>query len=75
MKGLIILSLSFLYGCAPYVSYTHLDSTPLHNDGLAWNLICGGIKTDGVLTYRLAVCENVTANRSTFLKIDIEYSP
>ena len=59
MRALLSIAL-FLSGCTPYVSYMHLDETPLHNDGMAYDFICGGGEVQkGRFRGDLAACENV----------------
>lgn len=68
MKILVLLLLS---GCSPYVGYTHLSDPSESNDG--YDLVCGGVQIEEGLRFDMAVCENVSPNRGTFVKADIRY--
>ena len=64
------IPLLLLCGCTPYVSYMHLDETPLHNDGKAYDFICGGGEVQRwMVSGDLAACKDVRGG--TMLKVDV----
>ena len=69
MKLLILLLLS---GCAPYVEYMHLDATPLNNDGMAYDLVCGGTVYGDSLTFDIAACKDIRAG--TAFRATVRYT-
>ena len=72
MKPLLIIAALSLTGCV--ASYQHLDPTPFHNDGMAWDLVCGGLEYD-IQAFRLRgdVCHNIAKNGGQYLHTSIEY--
>ena len=59
-------------GCV--ASYTHLDPTPLDNDGAAYDLLCGEVeKNIASVRLRGGLCSNVASNGGEFLRLSVEY--
>lgn len=72
MKALLLIP--FLAGCVPFVGYSHIDPTPLDNDGQAYDLICGGAKfrePANPIEVQVAVCHNVRGGK--MFRVDVDY--
>jgi hypothetical protein len=73
-KLVMVLMLAVMAGCSnvtPYVAYTHMDPTPLDNDGAAWDMGCGGVKYKGLVEAKAGYCYN--ARGGDMLELRIEY--
>jgi len=69
---MILILLTVLAGCAPYVGYSHLSDPNIRDDG--YDLICGGVKYRehaNPVEATIAGCANVRGGQ--MFRIDVDY--
>ena len=58
MRAVVLLSiLGLLFGCSPYVGYTHISDPTINDRGL--DLVCGGVTIEKGLSISGGLCKNL----------------